>query len=198
MWLDLLPVKKSYFPHLGEYGINMVLDLRYDPTRESMHNLRNAFHALLKQISLHDNQWLFSFVGSLVDGQNLSLLNFISVHQFETAFDLFEVYKLDTKAPMPMCEISFLCSLDLLEEFMKNPSLNFGWDFRLGGWLVKTETKGKSLKEAKFPGKFYFPPTGAEIGFCFSEDWDCVQFFSADENKITNIQKLWTKISKAE
>jgi hypothetical protein len=148
---------------------------------------------LLRQISHENSKWIFSFAGTLVNGQNLSLLNFLSTHQFEIAFNIFETSKLTQDAPMPMAEVSFICSSDLLEEFMKNPLLDFGWDFRLGGWLVGAAIIEDLLKEAKFRGQFYYPSTVADIGFCSSEDWDCVQFFSADETKMTTIQKLWAK-----
>jgi hypothetical protein len=194
MWLDLLPINESYFPHLGGAGVSSALDLRYDSTVETALDLRKAFHLLIRQIPSENREWLFSFAGTLVDGQNLSLLAFLAAHQFETAFNIFETCKYVQKGPMPVAEISFFCSLDLLELFMKNPLLDFGWDFRLGGWLVEAPTAQDLLREPKFRGQFYYPPASVDLGFCTSEDWDCIQFFSFSKERLMEIQRKWMEL----
>lgn len=191
MWLDLLPVEKSYFPHLVGEGVARVLDLRYEPTHEHGRDLRQVFHSLLGQVSGVESEWFFSFAGSFTEGCNLSLLKFLSAHQYEVAFNLPETCKLALDTPMPFIEISFVCSLELLKEFMADESLHFAWDFRLGGWLVKAGDRSSLLKKPKFRGEFYYPSTAVELGFCSSEDWDCIQFFSASEERLRNIQNKW-------
>lgn len=194
MWLDLLPIEDSYFRHLDEVGVSSVLDLRYDPTVETALDLKKAFHSLIGQIACENREWQFSFAGTLVDGQNLSLLKFLAMHQFETAFNIFETCKPVQNGPMPVAEISAFCSLDLLEQFMKDPLLDFGWDFRLGGWLVETRATQDFLKEPKFRGQFHYPPASVDVGFCSSEDWDCIQFFSVSKERLIEIQRKWMEL----
>ena len=192
MWLELLPVGMSSFPHLIEDGLSAGLDLRHDSTQEGERDLRKAFYTILKQTKPDNHEWVFQFYGTLRNNQNLSLLKFISEHEFEFAFCISDACKETLGEPMPITAISFFCSLELLEKFMEGGSPGFGWDFQLGGWLAKTEDVSLILKELTLRDQFRLFPAKGSLGFCSSRDWDCIQFFSTDEYCLKDIQKRWT------
>jgi hypothetical protein len=187
MWLDFIPIEKSCFPYLKKQGVSAVLDLRYDSARENQQDLWKALLLILREMLIEPGKWSFSFAGTLADNQNLSLLNFLSGHQFDVVFGMSEFWKPIKDAPMPCTEISFVCSVELLEKFLEVTSLDFAWDFRLGGWLVNAEDIPSILKEWKFRGEFYCPFPLVKLGYCASEDWDCIQFFSTDTKLFENL-----------
>lgn len=194
MLLDLLRVQESYFPKLANDGVVDVLDLRWEHDCEKEQDLRRALSPILVGAETSDDAWLFSFAGTMAENKNLALLEFLTARRFQTAYAVFEFCKPNFDIPLPLVEISFTCPLELLTEFLEKPALDWWWDFKLGGWLVPKSEIKSMLMERKFRGPIHYPARVAKLGFCSSDDWDAIQFFSSDQNILRDIQNRYNHV----
>jgi hypothetical protein len=188
MWFDLIDVKKSYFPYLANSMAGAkVLDIRYDPEKEDSTLLPVTLCRILKETSSVEDVWLFSSFGPLLERRNLTVLRFLGNQESEVQFALTKTIKQEERNAMPFSELSFICSIELIEDIFMSGELDFASDLALSGWLVKKAVASKLLTKWKFVNRFQLPGPEGTLAFCSSEDWDCVQFFSNDFSQLERL-----------
>jgi len=71
-------------------------------------------------------------------------------------------------------------------------NLSFGWNLQFRGWLLNKSKQAELLHWFKHDasGRFTITTQGIDLAFASSDDWDCIEFFSLQEEMLARVQKV--------
>ena len=169
------------------------LDLRYDPTTESLSLLKSTLFRVIEETSSPGSKWIFSTWGPLLERRNLSVLKFLGSYALEVQFALAETIKMEANFEMPFSELSFICSLEIVRDMFMSGELDCSWELSLCGWRVEDNVASSLLTQKKFADGFQLPSLEKALAFCSSDDWDCIQFFATGSNELERLSSANTR-----